>query len=284
MATNVRKQITEGKTALKEIMQENLATIAESVIQKIMAKAEKLPDAKALDAIKGITFPGFTQYKSTLLTAIAVVAYDGLQGARADVPKKKNIKLSEGEDSIKLAEYDSLPTALQKKIKARAGLLADTHMADLEKAIAFQYLSSIESTDSLATIKKDLLDSADDFIAGASIDAGASVTAADMVNSARKEFFTDSEVAEEIEAFQFLNGDPVSPICQDLAGTVFSKGDPGADRYYPPLHFNCKSFVVPILNGNLGSKEIKDLKPSESSLEKYVQLSEQGCGCGLAHF
>jgi hypothetical protein len=41
---------------------------------------------------------------------------------------------------------------------------------------------------------------------------------------------------------------------------------------------NCKSYIVPILKGNLGSREIEKLKPSKKSLEQQVQFSEHDCG------
>jgi NAD+--asparagine ADP-ribosyltransferase len=81
-------------------------------------------------------------------------------------------------------------------------------------------------------------------------------------------------VKEEIDAFEFVNGDPVSEVCQDLAGTVFDKDDPDLFRYTPPLHWNCKSYIRPILKGNLGNKTIEKLKPSSKKIEETIQFTE----------
>jgi hypothetical protein len=96
------------------------------------------------------------------------------------------------------------------------------------------------------------------------------------VNDTRTAFFFDEDTLDEIESFTFVNADPVSPICQDLAGTTFAKDDPDADRYFPPLHHNCKSYIVPNLAGAKDNPEIDEtgLKPSDPKLERYITLSE----------
>ena len=43
---------------------------------------------------------------------------------------------------------------------------------------------------------------------------------------------------------------------------------------------NCKSYVLPILKGNLGEREITKLQPSSQELEKFVQFHEGNCCCG----
>lgn len=259
-------------------MQDNLSGIAEEMIAKVLSKASHLPASRKLEALKAIELPGILAYKQSLLAALSVVAADAIEAARKEVPKAKNVKLAEApSESIQLAEFDDLPSKLQKKIKTQAGLLADTQIADLEKQISFQFTNSVDSTDSAALLEKDLTDSAEEYITGSAIEAGSGVTAATMVNAARKAFFEDPQVSESIEAFQFLNGDPVTPICQDLAGKIFAKDDSGADRYYPPLHWNCKSYVVPVLD--LKGRDTEDLKPSKASLDEYVQLSENPTMC-----
>jgi SPP1 gp7 family putative phage head morphogenesis protein len=131
-----------------------------------------------------------------------------------------------------------------------------------------------DETDSLEQIQADLNDSAIGWLDGTALETGASLNASTIINSARNAFFFDDQVLEEVEAFEFVNGDPVTEICQDLNGTVFAKDDPAADRYMPPLHWNCKSYIVPILKGNLGNKEIEKLKPSNKRLDAMVQFDE----------
>ncbi len=272
---NVRGLIKEGKQAIKAIMQEHLALIAEDMIKKIIARTNRLNDSSVLTALNDVPLSGVAAYKENLRTAFALLALEGIETARKQVPMGRRVRLTEYEDSIQLSEFDKLPPKLKRKVQKQLELFSETQVNDLVKVVSFQFTSSIDSTDSVAVVAKDLQDAAEDFIRGSSVDAGAGSVSSSLVNAARQEYFQNVEVFEEVEAFVFVNGDPVSPICQDLAGTIFSKDDPEADRYMPPLHFNCKSYIEPILKGHLKGREIEDLKPSKAGLDKYVQFSEE---------
>lgn len=266
-----RKQIADGKAEVKDVMQKHLKNISKAMAGQIIAEYKKLPDSKRMDAIKAISFPGRIDYSRELLESLSVIAIDALDKARREVPKKRNIRLS---------EFDNLPPDLKKKVKAQSDLLVDTQLEDLKKNMAFQFTSSVDSTDSDDILYNDMVQSGEDFRTGASIEAGSGNAAAFAVNAARSAFFFDEEVLPEIASFTFVNGDPVSPICQDLAGTTFAVDDPEAQRYFPPLHHNCKSYIVPNLVGGT-DKPLTDggLRPSKAELEKYITLSEAEC-CG----
>jgi hypothetical protein len=284
----IRKHIIEGKAALKEIMQENLRTTASAMIAQIMARAKKATPSTLLDCIKNVDVPGSQTYKSALQSALAVISYDAIDQVRKEIPKAKHIKLSEdvpdtrfplgvsreGVILYQLDEFSSLPPKIQKRINVESGLVVEDQMDSLEKAIYFQFTSSHDSTDSPALLEQDLTEAADDFIDGHSIDAGAGLLSAELINTSRTEFFKDEDVQEHLDALQFVNSDPVTEICQDLDWTIFAADDPNADRYQPPLHFNCKSYIVPILAGDLGTREVGELKPSNAKLEDQIQFAE----------
>jgi SPP1 gp7 family putative phage head morphogenesis protein len=280
----VNKSIREGSVALTQIMREQLPIIAEGFISQVMAKAKKLTPSQRLKAISGLEVRGGQEYKNLIKTGLAILAFDALQQARKEVPSKKNLRLSDMEDSIQLGEFERLPPKLQKKITSQTQLLVGKQIGDLQKVIEFAYATAEEETDSLEQIRQDLDDSAIGWIDGTAVESGAALNAATIINSARNAFFFDDSVLEEVEAFEFVNGDPVTDICQDLAGTIFSKDDPAADRYFPPLHWNCKSYIVPILTGNLNGRDIEKLAPSKKSLEDEIQFSEHfESGCCANH-
>jgi SPP1 gp7 family putative phage head morphogenesis protein len=270
-----KKQITDDKAALKQFMQTNLKNISDSMIQQLMGAYRNSSPANRLGAINKVSPIGQQDYQRQLLGLLSSISTRALEQARREVPKKKDVKLTEKLDSIRLDEFDRLPLDVQKRLKAQSQLLVGTQISDLEKNIFFQYQSSSDSTDSESLIEADLTAAAEKYVDGSSIDAAASVSAATTVNDARNAFFMDDEVSDEIESYTFVNADPVSPICQDLAGTVFAKDDPNLDRYWPPLHYNCKSYISPNLKGK-ENKPLTDggLKPSKASLEKYINLSE----------
>lgn len=266
-------------------MVEHLGEIGQAMVDQIMGKLSRLPESQRMKAMDDVELKGQQSYKEALLAALAVVAGDALKAVRQEIPAAKNVKLMEpsDEDSLQLGEFEKLPASIRNKVFKQYQLLAATQMADLQKAVLFQFNHSVDSTDSMDLIRKDLEDAAYEYSTGPRILAGASSMAAQVVNETRNSFFDTDEAKEEIDAFQFVNGDPVSAICTDLDGTVFDKDDPNRFRYTPPLHFNCKSYILPILKGNLRGREVSDLKPSSKELEDSIQFSEELCGCGDLH-
>ena len=270
MATKPNTDIRNATKALKEVMIRELAAISETLVDDLMKKYKTLKPAQRINATKKVKIKGAKKYKSTLLKALSALALDQLEKAKKGAPKTLKLSLP--------TEFKKLPPDLQKKLKAQLDLTVDAQMASMEKDILFQYVDSHASTDSESLIRQDLDEAAEDFVTGSVVAGGASAISAKTVNEARTAFFFQKDTLDEIEAFRFVNGDPVSPICQDLAGKVFAKDDPDMFRYTPPLHFNCKSFIEPIYAGELKGREVGKLRPSKESLNKYVQFSEhQGC-------
>lgn len=290
------KLLRESEKAVLDVMQSNLAFIGDGLIKKIMAKERGLTNSTKLDAVKGITAPGLNKYKADLLDVLTVIAYETLRHTKKEVPKAK-FKLSEiNYNSIHFVENPSakklkgkavknkkietmwkkLPPNVRRRIKLQQELLAKTQLADLEKAIYFQFGSSVERQEALSVLENDMKDKALDFIEGPSVRAGGNLTAHQAISEARSSFFTDKEVEKEIEAFEFINEYPVNrtPICEELNGRIFAKDDPDRFKFTPPLHFNCRSLIIPIPNGKLKNRKIEKLKIKPAN-EKYLQFSEK---------
>lgn len=90
----------------------------------------------------------------------------------------------------------------------------------------------------------------------------------EIYNSARKTYWETDAIAKEIvEAYEFsaIMDDRVSDVCAELDGKVFEKGD-FIDKITPPLHFNCRSLLVPI------TKFQEYTSDKEPSLEKLQKL------------
>lgn len=278
--SRVKKDIEEATKIMIEIMKEGLKNIAELEINQIMKNYRNLTKANKVKAIKDIKESGVSEYKNSLLTAMAVVVADAIESARKEVPKASKVKLAEyDEDSLKLGEFDKLPPKVKKRLKGQIDILVQTQKADLDKAIMLQFNSSYESTNDEKLLEYDLYEASDKYIEGPAIPAGSSVVSARGINEARSAFFFEPDVLEEIDAFEFRNDEPETPICQDLNGTIFSADDPGWERYQPPLHFSCDSYIVPILKGKLGDREIERLQPSDKDLEKWIQFHEHNNKC-----
>lgn len=281
------KQIKKSKEAIQDVMQSNLAKIADSIIGQVIKKYNKLSSAQKINAIKDVAPKGINAYKSDLKASIAVISSDALNQARSEVPNKKKVKLMENEHRLLFGEFENLPPKIRKRINTANQLLIGTQIADLEKAIFFQFNSSVASEKPVKEIESDMNEKAEKYILGNSIQSGAGVIAANTVNEARNAFFFEKEVLDEIEAFQFMNEVPNAQICKDLAGRYFPKDDPNAFRYTGPLHYNCDSWMRPVLKIPKDVK-VERLVPTKKGVEsiqfsesiaKNVNMIDTGCNC-----
>lgn len=270
---NIPSQINQAKIALRDVMQTNLSKMADDLIEKVMNKYASLNDESKSLAIDGITATGPEAYRKELLEALAVISADAIDQAKTDLKKPDDLKMIDDQNSLMFGEFENLPSEVKKRLLATANLIIQTQTSDLEKAIFFQFGHSNPSTTSAATIKEDLQESAADFVGGNAIEAGATTIASQSINEARQAFFFDKESLDEVDAFEFVNGDPVTTVCNELAGKLFLGDDEESWRYTPPLHFNCKSYIIPVLKGNLKGREITGLRPSEAAKED-IQFSE----------
>jgi len=288
--------LKDSESGVLDVMQSNLAYMADSLINKLMAKEKGLSSSNQLDAVKGLTASGTNFYKKELLDTLTVIAYETLRHTKKEVPKA-TFKLAEIDfESIKFIEsskakklkgksvknkrietmWKRLPSKVKKRIKFQQELLVKTQLSDLEKAIYFQFSTSIAQTKDLDKVRSELKDTAMDFIEGPSVRAGAPLTAHQAISESRNAFFDDPEVDKQIEAFEFVNNYIVNrtPLCEELNGTIFAKDDPNRFKFTPPLHFNCRSLILPILIDGLKGRKIKKLKIDKDN-EKYLQFSEK---------
>jgi hypothetical protein len=248
--SKAQQKIGSAQDRVRGVMKKHLRTAARGIVDSIIKNFKAMPEAQQIDATNGVSAKGLKAYQAELRQELVDIAFESIESARREVPKAKKAQL---------AEFEDLPRSVQKYLQMQSKLLASTTYADLEKVTFLQYGDSLVSTDSAGTIEQDLLEAAETFVEGPSVAAAGGNAGSRVVNEARSAFFFDDAVLEEIESFTFVNGDPVSPICQSLAGQTFGKNDFEAQRLMPPLHHNCKSYVVPNLVGDKNNPEITGL-------------------------
>jgi hypothetical protein len=71
--------IKESGKVLKDVMQTELAAVADNMVGQIMARARRLIPSQRLNAIQEIDWPGEQRYRYNLLEALAEVASDALE-------------------------------------------------------------------------------------------------------------------------------------------------------------------------------------------------------------
>jgi SPP1 gp7 family putative phage head morphogenesis protein len=267
----------KNTTELRAIMKKHLKGMSDDLINRIISKLEKSPKSQWQELARKEKIVPNREYKKELMLFMTTLSLRAEKVAAKEVGstkltelKIKNLTLDEVEDNLK-----KMFPRVRDLIKNQSELLVSTQASDLEKNLLFMLNGTVGSTNDPELIRKDLTSSRDDYLASASIVAAPANSVAQVISQTRDEFFAQDEIFEQIEAYQFVNNDPVSPICQDLNGTIFDKNDPESERFKPPLHHNCKSFVVPIFKLKPGQEIDKTgLKPSNPELEKYITLRE----------
>jgi len=146
-------------------------------------------------------------------------------------------------ESFKLDEISDLPNKMQQVVLSEALLTAEFLDIDLEKIVLFTYNLNFDQTDSAAVITQELTKQRDRFVKGGIPKTAATNVTSKVTNAIRNDVFQTESVLDEIESFVFVNPAPVSAICQNLTGRVFSKEEYAATPFLPPLHHNCKSTI-----------------------------------------
>lgn len=264
------KNIDSGKAQVKGLMQARLKGMADDLKKKLKNKGN--PGQAEIDPKL------ISDYQLALQNELSKVAAQALSEVEKEVGK--STKLSE---SIMLAakpgagSYNALPDKIKKIVETQAQLLSTTQAADIAKIVSFQYASSSTGTEDDAQIDSEIDASVNktldgDNSRGMSVDAAAGDVVAQVSNQARTEYFFEPEVLDQIESFTFENNDPVSEICQSLAGTTFAPDDPQVDEFTPPLHHNCKSRMTANLVGVSGNPSVDGKVDLSESAKKSMTL------------
>lgn len=71
-------------------------------------------------------------------------------------------------------------------------------------------------------------------------------------NLARKQVFEDPALGGFVEAYEFaaLLDDRTTDVCEWCDGRTYPVDDPFWDVYTPPNHFNCRSLLIPVVQGD----------------------------------
>lgn len=119
--SKARKLIQESRSAVRELMQSGLADLIDSFVSDLMKNKSKAKIKKADD------------YEKEVIDAITVVADEAIKMAKKEVPKSKDVKLTDiVKDEIKFADFSNLPKSVQKLISERSKAIVGKQIKDLE--------------------------------------------------------------------------------------------------------------------------------------------------------
>lgn len=283
--SKIKEQLDQSSFDLAQAMRDSLKSSVQSYVDSIVKQMKKVPRDQWRKVIRDQgDMPGLNAYVVKVQQALTETAGRAIAQARNEIPGGRKIEFCEGVRSrIKLADakelWASLPKAVRELLMTDPWFTGELQYERLKAATLLTISGAVDETTDPEKIRKTVLDNTDKMLVGAEADGIGSelMTAATNLtsktyNQSRYEFFNTDDAKEQIVAFRFENPDPVTPLCNDLNGKEFPVNDPESDKWLPPLHHNCKSFIVPILDSQRIKGEVKSLVPSKPDLGKFKTL------------
>ena len=74
----------------------------------------------------------------------------------------------------------------------------------------------------------------------------------DAFNETRYEYFTDPALEGFVEAFEYsaILDENTTEVCSQMDSVTWPADDPRWDTLKPPLHYNCRSVLIPVVQGD----------------------------------
>lgn len=273
----------EGQKISTEISNMILLS-SEKYIDAVIRKMNELPKNRKQNATNDIKIGNQNSLRRSLRDMLASTSAMAFEQVRQEVPSKRNVVLSTNQkllktltdqysrDSLDLEDFqnENLPTDIKVILAKQAQLIAEDVSGDLEKRLDFTFSNIQTKTDSEAVIRTSMATTASRLAASNVVNTRGNNVSALIINVSRDRFLRSPEVAPAIHSYTFFNEDPKTDICQELAGTSFATEDEGSWRFNPPLHHNCKSYIVPNLQTQRGVDRINisRLAPSAEAQAK----------------
>lgn len=244
--------IARNAQKFETFLQEAQRSRSDRMITKMINIIKRDKNARA--AALAVTMPDSNKFKASIKGYVGEIGQAALDKVLKEIGKTR--------EALKLTEEDfkDLPSKSRKRLNSEIGLFADFLDSDMEKVVLFAFNGFIDETDSAAALSQEMTRQRDKYLSGPALRAASVNMTSKVTNSIRNDVFQEPDVLEDIESFVFTNPAPVSAICQNLTGRVFSKEEYATTPYLPPLHHNCKSFIVAQTTGKKGNKPVD---PSE---------------------
>lgn len=272
----VIQEIERDAESLKKLYKENLDQIQNEMIERVRKHFRNSTSSQKfkLNADDLRKVPGIAAYRAQVKEELARIYNESIKKVKRENPRFADIQMSEFEQNIRMAEIDKMNPAGKRRINADLENIIGTQIDDLSRAMSLQYGLSVESTDSPDLIAQDIRE-ASDKPKKAAASTGSLIQAAKTVNDARRDFF--GEFKEEIISFTWINESPVSEICKHISGRTLPVDHPDVQRYWPPLHHNCKTYTVANTSKTKENPEPQNgFKPNKKQLGS-ITLGEGCC-------
>jgi len=232
---------TQIDNSLKELSTKYYILLTEAItngIKNIATYIERkkiIPDKK-MSLVNELVYPGTTKIESIFRKMLVESSVVGAKEAKQEI-KQHNFILDQPENVTDVAEW----------IKVNAKFLAGTEAAEILKKVQPILMDSINkglSVNETLGMIETALKAYDIDLGAPRIENIVRTNVNKAWNSSRLSEF--KKVENEITGYQFsaILDSRTSDICAEMDDKKFRKSE--AINYNPPLHFQCRSLLVPI--------------------------------------
>ncbi len=250
------------ETKLKDYDQ-SVLNDTQKLIKKMMAdlfdqiERKKIVQGANADRIDTLQLKYKKELKQILKTSFISLYKDAKSQASTEILKGVYAKPVTNEQFLEMIETETFQ------------FVGDYEYGILKRVRA-ELIAAIKDGKSLASIQ-DVLDRDMQELSDVQLERFARTKHTEVMNNARVDFFNESGV---VAAYQYsaVLDNATSDICSGLDGKIFESGD----EPIPPMHFNCRSVLIPIT-------KYEEYKPSETVGKQPIDdFIEENKGTGFA--
>ena len=227
-----------------------LRNMAHDLIDAI--KKKKIIERRDFAGIDALDVKFTNQLRTTLDRNQRQAYKESFKESKKEISSAKKTFAKE----IDFDEWLLPPKEAFKYFKEQARVTSANLSSDMKKKTKSILLDSLASGDSVQTtvfkLEQLLLDlqenkSAPEWL-GSRIETIARTMTSDAINQGRRASFEDPRLEGFVKAYEYnaVLDNRTTPVCESLDGTVYKVNDPALNKITPPLHFNCRSILLPI--------------------------------------
>jgi SPP1 gp7 family putative phage head morphogenesis protein len=219
-------------------MTSNLGIIADKAIADIRAYLKKNGTAGLFD---NITF-GKNNYQSVLFKKISFLVSKGWDDAKAYASKEG---FYNAKTTLEDGDINKVPKVLKSYVANKAKNLAQQQVTELE-AIVWNTANKPDVGIDIDELIAEIGNKVDLYIKSQKIQTQADMAVVQTLNDSEQTFYKSEEV--EIAYFVYVAtiDNATTEYCKWLNGRTFTPYGQAYKLIYPPRHFGCRSYLVPV--------------------------------------
>lgn len=240
-------EIDSLSNEMQMTMTSNLGIIADKAIADIRAYLKKNGTAGLFD---NITF-GKNNYQSVLFKKISFLVSKGWDDAKAFATKEG---FYNAKTTLEDGDINKVPKVLKSYVANKAKNLAQQQVTELE-AIVWNTANKPDVGIDIDELIAEIGNKVNTYVKSQKIQAQADMAVVQTLNDSEQTFYKSEEV--EIAYFVYvatIDGS-TTEYCKWLNGRTFTPYGQVYKLIYPPRHFGCRSYLIPVF----GKVSIPDL-------------------------